>query len=50
MKNWSVEEEKGISVCPSKDDCLDAERVAKKLNIPFEIVYVVYLIYHIGEF
>lgn len=48
MKNWSVEEEQGISVCPSKDDCLDAERVAKKLNIPFEIVLIIDVIYYEG--
>lgn len=40
MRNWSVEEEKGSSICPLKDDCLDAERIAKFLDIPFETVYL----------
>lgn len=38
MKNWSVEEEQGVSVCPMKDDCIDAEKIANQLQIPFEIV------------
>lgn len=38
MRNWSVEEETGQLVCPAKDDMRDAERVAKTLDIPFEIV------------
>ena len=42
MKNWSIEEEQGVSPCPLKDDCTDAEKVANFLKIPFEIVFNLY--------
>lgn len=38
MKNWSIEEESGQSVCPLKDDLLDAQKIADFLHIPLEIV------------
>jgi tRNA methyl transferase len=38
MRNWSIEEETGIPVCPAKDDLVDAEQIAMTLDIPLEIV------------
>lgn len=38
MKNWSVEDENGESSCPLSEECLDAEKIARKLGIDFEIV------------
>lgn len=38
MRNWSIEEETGVPVCPAKDDLVDAERIAMTLDIPLEIV------------
>ena len=38
MRNWSVEEETGKPICPSKDDELDAQKVAQTIGIPFEVV------------
>ena len=40
MKNWSIEDEKGESSCPLSVDCLDAERIARDLQIEFEIVII----------
>ncbi|KAK8806272.1 hypothetical protein WA171_007356 [Blastocystis sp. BT1] len=37
MRNWSIEEETGIPVCPAKDDLVDAEQIAMTLDIPLEI-------------
>lgn len=45
MRNWSIEEETGIPVCPAKDDLVDAERIAMKLDIPFEIVYFIFFVF-----
>ena len=38
MRNWSIEEETGIPVCPAKDDLVDAEQIAMTLDIPLETV------------
>ena len=40
MKNWSIEEETGSSVCPANDDYLDACKVAEYLHIPLDTVLV----------
>ena len=45
MRNWSIEEETGVPVCPAKDDLVDAERIAMTLDIPFEIVYFILCIF-----
>ena len=42
MRNWSVGEETGKPVCPTKDDMRDAERIARTLSIPFDIVYTLH--------
>lgn len=34
MKNWNIEEEKGQSQCPNKDDYLHAKRVCEEIEIP----------------
>lgn len=39
MKNWSVEEETGNSICPANDDYLDACKVADYLHIPLDTVF-----------
>lgn len=42
MRNWSVEEETGSLCVLPRMTMRDAERIARTLSIPFDIVYTLH--------